>query len=55
MSLHQLSASYSTVITKGIIHMQEASANEYSRTRSLDTARSAYTLHTVLAEHTECI
>jgi hypothetical protein len=46
MSLQQLSASYSIVITKAIMHIQEGSASEYSRTtRSLDTARSDYTLH----------
>lgn len=50
MSLQQLSASYSIVITKGIMHMQEASGSEYGRTtRSLDTARSDYTLHSAVS------
>jgi len=50
MCLQQLSASYSIVITKGIMHIQEASASEYSRTtRSLDTARSEYTLHSAVS------
>lgn len=48
-SLHHLSASYSYVVTKGIMHMQEASENENSRTtRSLDTARSDYMIHSAV-------
>jgi hypothetical protein len=50
MCLQQLSASYSIVITKGILHIQEASASEYSKTkRSLNTARSEYTLHSAVS------
>jgi hypothetical protein len=50
MSLQQLSASYSIVTTKGIMHMQEASSSEYSRTtRGVDTARNDYTLHSAVS------
>jgi len=50
MSLQQLPASYSIVTTKVIKHKQEASAREKSRTtRSLDSARSDYTLHSAVS------